>query len=114
MHKTHIVHARTTSERGDQLKSTRQWASRFTDLSSTAHNTRGFFNTITAVYEPACHGINLLLKDNEICWKKHFEDLLNRNSMVEDEVLEQIPQQRSRDELETLPICMSYTMSSSR
>nr|XP_025033719.1 uncharacterized protein LOC112543537 [Pelodiscus sinensis] len=67
------------------------------------HNTRGFLSAIKAVDGPVCHGMNplcskdgtTLLQDNEVinfCWKKHFEDLLNRNSMVADEVLEQIPQ----------------------
>nr|XP_042715179.1 uncharacterized protein LOC103306540 [Chrysemys picta bellii] len=43
-----------------------------------------------------------LLKDNEAInsrWKERFDDLLNRNSMVVDEVLEQIPQRPFRDEL---------------
>ena len=66
-------------------------------------DTRGFFNATKAVYGPSYRGLNplrskdgqTLLKESvEISsrWREHFHELLNRNTTLKPETIEQIPQ----------------------
>ena len=66
------------------------------------NNTRGFFNAIKTIYGPSFQGLaplrskdgTRLHKSNvEILarWKEHFEELFNRNPVIDNSVLEEIP-----------------------
>lgn len=109
-----------------ELEQMVDWESTRTPTFCEYHDTRGFFTAINAVYGPACHGMNpfhskdgtTLLKDNEAIHfhrKEHFEDLFNHDPMVTDE-LSKSPNNLLGMSSETPPppICMKYTMPSSR
>ena len=73
-------------------------------------NTRGFFNATKAVYGPSYRGLNplrskdgqTLLKDNvgiSSRWQEQFQEFLNKNTTVELETIDQIPQRPIMDHL---------------
>ncbi|KAL2090150.1 hypothetical protein ACEWY4_014838 [Coilia grayii] len=77
-------------------------------------DTRGFFNATKAIYGPSYRGLNplrskdgkTLLKDESGIssrWEEHFRELLNRNTTVELETINQIPQRPIMEHLDDPP-----------
>ena len=75
---------------------------------------RGFFSGTRAIYGPCSHGLaplrskdgTQLLKTNSKIldrWKEHFEELLNRNPVIDQDVLEQLPRHPIDTSLEAIP-----------
>ena len=75
---------------------------------------RGFFSGTRAIYGPCSHGLaplrskdgTQLLKTNSAIlgrWKEHFEELLNRNPVIDQDVLEQLPLHPIDTTLEDVP-----------
>ena len=75
---------------------------------------RGFFSATKSVFGPSCHGLaplrsrdgTRLLKSNEDIlarWKEHFEELLNRNPVIDGDVLEQLPRLPADETLMIVP-----------
>ncbi len=92
------------SSRVRELKN-KWWTERALEIQRLANlgDTRGFFNATKAVNGPSYQGLKplrskdrqTLLKDNADIisrWREHFQELLNRNTSVEMETINQIPQ----------------------
>lgn len=75
---------------------------------------KNFFSATRVLYGPSTQGLAPLrskdgariLKSNKDIlarWKEHFEDLLNRNPVIDDNAIHQIPQQPIDDSLSRIP-----------
>lgn len=78
------------------------------------NNTHAFFNATRTIYGPSHHGINALkskdstefLKDTNSInsrWKQHFEELLNRDTQVDVNIFNTIPQGLVQNHLDETP-----------
>ena len=80
------------------------WIDKSNELQSLfdRHDMRGLFSGMKAVFGPRSQGLTplrskdgtqLLKSNNDILsrWKEHFEELLNRNPVIDEDVLEQLP-----------------------
>ena len=102
---------RATVQRRIRLMKDQWWAAKAEQLQDLANrgDSRGFFNATRTIFGPSTRGETpikdkegTLLKDSEsinLRWKEHFQDLLNRDSHVDESVFELIPQSPINDVL---------------
>ena len=75
---------------------------------------KSFFSTTRTLYGPSSQGpaplrnkegTRILKSETEILnrWQEHFQELLNRNPVVDDNVLDEIPQQPIDVSLDNIP-----------
>lgn len=94
----------------------RWWMAKSSEMENliASNNTSAFFNATKAIYGPSTKGINCLkskdgtqtFKDPASIssrWKEHFQDLLNRNSFVDENVFTSIPQKPIQEHLGEAP-----------
>ncbi len=77
------------------------------------HNTRGFFSATRAIYGPSIQGprpmkgkdVSLLKggKDINLRWREHFEELFSRDTPVDEDVFQELPQYPIKEDLGLLP-----------
>nr|XP_014350459.1 PREDICTED: uncharacterized protein LOC106705466 [Latimeria chalumnae] len=114
-----LHHQRTKAEVQRRIRGmkNRWWEDKAKEIQHLAdiYNIRGFFSATKATYGPSTQGPNPLrpkdggdlIKEREAVsarWREHFEDLLNRHSVVDESTLNSIPQHPVTDELGIPPI----------
>lgn len=88
------------------------WVNKAAETQALAdkNDTRGFFNATKAIFSPSSQGqvplqskdgLTLLkIKDDiRAMWKEHFEELLNTNLAINEDMLSQLPSQNAIDDL---------------
>jgi exonuclease III len=92
------------------------WTTKAVEMENLAasNNTRAFFSATKIVYGPSNNGLNplrskdgnQLLKDPASIssrWREHFQELLNRESHVNDDIFNRVPQKPIQDHLSDVP-----------
>ena len=99
-------------QKGTRTLKNEWWTTKAVEMKNLAasNHTIAFFIATKIVYRPSTKGLNplrskdgsQLLKDPasiSSCWKEHFQEFLNRESHVNDDIFNQVPQKPIKDNL---------------